>query len=206
MTPQRLTTVQGRGIVVRGNDIDTDRIVPARYLREITFARMGEYAFYDERFDAQGRPKAHPFNDPRFQGATILIVNENFGCGSSREHAPQALMRWGIRAIVGESFAEIFSGNCAVLGIPNLLLPKPEVLRLMDFVEGNPQAEIEIDIVKKAVRYDGVEVPATMNESIRESLIQGTWDMTALMLESLSKVREVASRLPYMSNFAAGSA
>jgi 3-isopropylmalate/(R)-2-methylmalate dehydratase small subunit len=202
MTPQRLTVIKGRGIVVRGNDIDTDRIVPARYLREITFARMGEYAFYDERFDAQGRRKAHPFNDPRFQGATILIVNENFGCGSSREHAPQALMRWGIRAMVGESFADIFSGNCGMLGMPNLLLPKPEVLRLMDFVEGNPEAEIEVDVEKRVVRYDGVEVPAKMNESIREALLQGTWDMTSLMLEAKDKVREVASRLPYMNNFA----
>ncbi len=202
MTPQRLTVIKGRGIVVRGNDIDTDRIVPARYLREITFARMGEYAFYDERFDAQGRRKAHPFNDPRFQGATILIVNENFGCGSSREHAPQALMRWGIRAMVGESFADIFSGNCGMLGMPNLLLPKPEVLRLMDFVEGNPEAEIEVDVEKRAVRYDGVEVPAKMNESIREALLQGTWDMTSLMLEAKDKIREVASRLPYMNNFA----
>ena len=202
MTPQRLTVIKGRGIVVRGNDIDTDRIVPARYLREITFARMGEYAFYDERFDAQGRRKAHPFNDPRFQGATILIVNENFGCGSSREHAPQALMRWGIRAMVGESFADIFSGNCGMLGMPNLLLPKPEILRLMDFVEGNPEAEIEVDVEKRAVRYDGVEVPAKMNESIREALLQGTWDMTSLMLEAKDKIREVASRLPYMKNFA----
>jgi 3-isopropylmalate/(R)-2-methylmalate dehydratase small subunit len=202
MTPQRLTVIKGRGIVVRGNDIDTDRIVPARYLREITFARMGEYAFYDERFDAQGRRKAHPFNDPRFQGATILIVNENFGCGSSREHAPQALMRWGIRAMVGESFADIFSGNCGMLGMPNLLLPKPEVLRLMDFVEGNPEAEIEVDVEKRAVRYDGVEVPAKMNESIREALLQGTWDMTSLMLEAKDKIREVASWLPYMNNFA----
>ncbi len=202
MTPQRLTVIKGRGIVVRGNDIDTDRIVPARYLREITFARMGEYAFYDERFDAQGRRKAHPFNAPRFQGATILIVNENFGCGSSREHAPQALMRWGIRAMVGESFADIFSGNCGMLGMPNLLLPKPEILRLMDFVEGNPEAEIEVDVEKRAVRYDGVEVPAQMNESIREALLQGTWDMTSLMLEAKDKIREVASRLPYMKNFA----
>lgn len=202
MTPQRLTVIKGRGIVVRGNDIDTDRIVPARYLREITFARMGEYAFYDERFDAQGRRKAHPFNDPRFQGATILIVNENFGCGSSREHAPQALMRWGIRAMVGESFADIFSGNCGMLGMPNLLLPKPEIMRLMDFVEGNPEAEIEVDVEKRAVRYDGVEVPAKMNESIREALLQGTWDMTSLMLEAKDKIREVASRLPYMNNFA----
>jgi 3-isopropylmalate/(R)-2-methylmalate dehydratase small subunit len=202
MTPQRITVVRGRGIAVRGDDMDTDRIIPARYLREITFARMGEYAFYDERFDAQGNKKPHPFNDPRFQGASILVVNENFGCGSSREHAPQALMRWGIRAIVGESFADIFSGNCGMLGVPTLLLAKTDVERLMSFIEEAPETEIEVDLEQKVVRYDGTELPASMNESVRDSLLKGTWDTTSLMLEAESEIRKIASTLPYLTNFA----
>ena len=116
----KVVKVTGTVIPMRGNDIDTDRIIPARYLKEITFARMGEYPFYDERFDSAGKPKAHPFNDPKYRGASILFVNKNFGCGSSREHAPQALFRFGIHAIVGESFAAIFAGNCVVMGIPTV--------------------------------------------------------------------------------------
>ena len=103
--------VEGRGVVVRGHDIDTDRIVPARYLKEITFSSMGEYPFFDERYDADGKPVEHPFNEDRFQGAQVLVVNRNFGCGSSREHAPQALYRWGIRVVIGESFGPIFAGS-----------------------------------------------------------------------------------------------
>ncbi|MCC7354271.1 MAG: 3-isopropylmalate dehydratase small subunit [Anaerolineae bacterium] len=201
MTPQQIAAVKGRGIVVRGNDVDTDRIIPARYLREITFARMGEYAFYDERFGAQGKVKTHPFNDPRFQGASILVVNENFGCGSSREHAPQALMRWGIQAIVGESFADIFSGNCGMLGVPTIYLAKPDVERLMDFIEAIPGAEIEVDLEKKVVKYGDVEIQARINESMRESLVKGTWDTTSLMLEAKDEIRKTASALPYLTNF-----
>lgn len=202
MTPQHIASVTGRSIVVRGNDIDTDRIIPARYLREITFARMGEYAFYDERFDAQGDLKEHPFNEQRFQGASILVVNENFGCGSSREHAPQALMRWGIKAIVGESFADIFSGNCGVMGVPTLLLAKADVERLMDYVEEFPETVVTVDIERKLVKYDSVEVQAWMNESVRDSFVKGTWDTTSLMLEAKDQIKQTASALPYLTHFA----
>jgi 3-isopropylmalate/(R)-2-methylmalate dehydratase small subunit len=201
MTPQQITSVTGTAIVTRGNDIDTDRIIPARYLREITFARMGEYAFFDDRLDSQGNQRSHPFNDPRFRNASILVVNENFGCGSSREHAPQALMRWGIKAIVGESFADIFSGNCGMLGVPTLLLAKADVERLMDFIEEVPDTEVLVDLERKVVKYDGVEIQAKMNESMRDSLTKGTWDTTSLMLEAKDEIRRTASALPYLTTF-----
>ena len=201
MTPQQITSVTGTAIVTRGNDIDTDRIIPARYLREITFARMGEYAFFDDRLDNQGHQRSHPFNDPRFQNASILVVNENFGCGSSREHAPQALMRWGIKAIIGESFADIFSGNCGMLGVPTLLLDKADVERLMDYIEEVPETEVTVDLERKVVKYDGVEIQAKMNESMRDSLTKGTWDTTSLMLEAKDEIRRTASALPYLTNF-----
>src|SRR5437870_13433395 len=126
----KIIQVVGRAIAVRGNDIDTDRIIPARYLKEITFTRMGEYPFFDERFDSSGKRKLHPFNDPRFKGASILFVNKNFGCGSSREHAPQALYRCGIKAIVGESFAAVFAGNCVMMGLPAATGSSPELAEL----------------------------------------------------------------------------
>ena len=140
MTTGRGTTVTGvagTGVPVRGDDIDTDRILPARFLKEVTFENMGEYAFYDRRFDAEGEPTDHPFNE--FEGASILVVNDNFGCGSSREHAPQALMRWGIDGIIGESFAEIFRDNCESLGVPTVTAPREAVVELQDWVAANPR-------------------------------------------------------------------
>src|ERR1041384_1620470 len=141
----KITRVAGRAIVVRGNDIDTDRIIPARYLKEVTFARMGEYPFFDERFDPAGKQKPHPFNDPRYKGASILFVNKNFGCGSSREHAPQALYRFGIHAIVGESFAAIFAGNCTMMGLPAVTVSHDDVELMMKMVEEVPQTRFALD-------------------------------------------------------------
>ena len=134
MSDAAVTGHRGRGIVVRGNDIDTDRIIPARYLANVTFAGLEDGVFRDARFTADGQPKDHPFNERRFAGASVLVVNRNFGCGSSREHAPQALARWGIRALVGESFAEIFFGNCTALGIPAVCASAADVAALMDAV------------------------------------------------------------------------
>lgn len=201
MSTLKISTVKGTGIVVRGNDTDTDRIIPARYLKEITFVRMGEYAFYDERYDQEGNEKEHPFNAPEFQHASILIVNDNFGCGSSREHAPQALLRWGIKAIIGESLADIFSGNCGMLGIPIVLLPQEEIERLMTFVENNPDAAIEVDLERQEAHYDDHALPVQMNESMRESLLNGTWDTTSLMLEATERVSEIVTTLPYVNRF-----
>ena len=145
----KITQVSGTAVPIRGNDIDTDRIIPARYLKEPTFARMGDYPFFDERFDAAGKKKDHPFNDPEYRGASILFVNKNFGCGSSREHAPQALYRFGIKAIVGESFAAIFAGNCTMMGLPTVVVDAKEIAQLMKGVEDNPRTEYTVDLAKQ---------------------------------------------------------
>src|SRR5919109_2263087 len=147
----KITQVSGRAVPIHGNDIDTDRIIPARYLKEPTFARMGEYPFFDERFDSTGKKKDHPFNDPEYRGASILFVNKNFGCGSSREHAPQALYRFGIKAIVGESFAAIFAGNCTMMGLPAVTVSAADIETLMKTVENNPRTQFMVDIEKKII-------------------------------------------------------
>jgi 3-isopropylmalate/(R)-2-methylmalate dehydratase small subunit len=197
----KVTRVVGRALPVRGNDIDTDRIIPARYLKEVTFARMGEYPFFDERFDASGKPKPHPFNDGRFKGASILFVNKNFGCGSSREHAPQALYRFGIRAIVGDSFAAIFAGNCVMMGLPCVVLSSPEIEELMRSVEKNPETVYSIDLEAKTLVYGNKQLPLQMPETSRNALITGSWDSTSLLHANMDKVKKVAAGLPYMSGF-----
>src|SRR5258705_7299536 len=151
----KITKVRGTAVPIRGNDIDTDRIIPARYLKEVTFARMGDYPFFDERFDAAKKKKDHPFNDPEYKGASILFVNKNFGCGSSREHAPQALYRFGIQAIVGESFAAIFAGNCTMMGLPTVVVDAKEIAQLMKSVEDNPRTEYTVDLESRTISYGG---------------------------------------------------
>ena len=198
----KVTQIAGKGIPVRGDDIDTDRIIPARYLKEITFENMGKYAFYDVRFDSAGKPKAHPFNDPRFAGGSILIVNRNFGSGSSREHAPQALMRFGIRAIVGESFAEIFAGNCQLLGIPCVTAKPEEVLALQDFVENeDPNGLLNLNLEEKIVSFDDQSIPVIIAEGRRKNLLEGSWNTLNLLVSGLKETREKAGTLPYISGF-----
>ena len=194
--------VSGPGIPVRGNDIDTDQIIPARYLKAITFEGLGEYAFMDQRFDDDGNEKDHPFNDERFQDANVLVVNANFGCGSSREHAPQALMRWGIDAIVGESFAEIFAGNCLALGIPTVTADQETIRALQDYVEKYPDAEIEVDVAAETVRYDEGTVEVTVDDAQRKALVDGIWDTTALMKANRNAIAETAASLPYVEDSA----
>lgn len=201
MAIEKITEIVGKGIVVRGNDIDTDRIIPARFLKEITFANMGKYAFYDERFDENGDKKNHPFNDDKYKNASVLVVNKNFGCGSSREHAPQSLMRWGIKAIIGESFADIFAGNCSMIGLPAVVAAKEEISKLMDFIEDNPTDETIVDIKNLEVVFNKSKSKISLNESIRKSLMEGTWDSTSLMLEAKEKIKETMQRLPYLNNF-----
>jgi len=198
----KINVVSGRTIPIRGNDIDTDRIIPARYLKEVTFARMGEYPFYDERFDSAGKRKPHPFNDGKYQGASILFVNKNFGCGSSREHAPQALLRFGIRAIVGESFAAIFAGNCVMIGLPTVTVLEAEMEELMRLAESEPQKSYRLDLQAKKLFVEGdrslyVELP----ESSRKAFLEGSWDSTAMLQTNLDKVRKVAASLSYLSGF-----
>jgi len=195
----KIVTIQGRAVPVQGDDIDTDRIIPARYLKEITFSRMGDYPFYDERFHPDGTKKDHPFNRAEYQGASILLGNVNFGCGSSREHAPQSLVRWGIRAVIAESFAEIFAGNCVMLGTPALVASKADVASLQKLATEKPGTVFTIDLQTMEVRADGITVSVTMPPSRRNALVEGTWDSTALLLANAAKVKEKASVLPHPS-------
>lgn len=197
----KITRVSGTAIPVRGNDIDTDRIIPARYLKEVTFARMGEYPFYDERFDADGKVKTHPFNDAQYQGASVLFVNKNFGCGSSREHAPQALFRFGIHAVVGESFAAIFAGNCIMMGIPTVTVTSAQMEALMKSVEAVPRTVYTIDLESKTLSFGERQIRFDQPESHRIALTSGSWDSTSMLLANLDKVKKVAVELPYISGF-----
>lgn len=197
----KIQSVKGRGVAVPGDDIDTDRIMPARYLRCVTFADIGQYTFQDERFDPQGTAKAHPFNDPKHKGASILVVNKNFGCGSSREHAPQGILRWGIRAIVGESFAEIFAGNCTAIGLPTVTASEADIKSLMAFVSDHPEADVELDLKTKQVLFGDrrMPVPVAMRDSARTLFLEGLWDSSATLLSAMDAVRAKASNLPYMN-------
>jgi len=197
----KITKASGTAVPIRGNDIDTDRIIPARYLKEVTFARMGEYPFFDERFDAAGKKKDHPFNDPEYKGASLLFVNKNFGCGSSREHAPQAIYRFGIKAIVGESFAAIFAGNCTMMGLPAVVVGAKEMDQLMKSVEENPRTEYSVDLETKTLSYGNVKIAIDLPETYRTALTMGSWDSTALLRANLEQVKKTAAKLPYMSGF-----
>lgn len=193
--------ISGTAIPMRGDDIDTDRIVPARYLKEVTFERMGEYPFIDERFDPQGNARPHPFNEEKYRGASVMLVNANFGCGSSREHAPQALYRRGIKAIVGESFAAIFTGNSLAIGLANVIVSHEDVEKLMAMVEADPTTQISVDIEEQCIVYPGGVIPAQVPETARKALTQGFWDSTATLAANESKVRNLAARLPYLNGF-----
>ncbi len=195
-----ISQVQGPGVPVRGNDIDTDQIVPARFLKEVTFDNMGEYAFYDVRRNDDGNLNDHPFN--RYPNATILVVNENFGCGSSREHAPQALMRWGIDGLIGESFAEIFAGNCQALGLPTATADHETVAWIMAQVTADPALELTIDVEAETVTVGDEPVNVTISDAQREALLQGVWDTTALMRSYMDEVEQTADWLPYLNEFA----
>ncbi|QLG63497.1 3-isopropylmalate dehydratase small subunit [Halorarum salinum] len=192
--------VSGTGIPVRGNDIDTDQIIPARFLKAVTFEGLGQFAFFDQRFTEEDEEKEHPFNEDRFRGASVLAVNANFGCGSSREHAPQALMRWGIDAIVGESFAGIFQGNCLALGIPALTASHEEITALQDWIDEHPDGEIEVDVAAETVTYGDTTIEASVDEAQRRALVEGEWDTTALMDSNAGAVRGTAESLPYVTD------
>jgi len=191
--PARIERISGRGLPMRGNDIDTDRIIPARYLKAVSFEGLEQHVFADDRTDP-----SHPFNQPQYQGAGILLVNSNFGCGSSREHAPQAIQRWGIRAIVGEGYSEIFFGNSVSLGLPCLTVSHDDLERLMAAVEADPSTEITVDVQALRVSAGGTTATATMPAPAHEALVAGLWDGTGLLLTDFDQVRELAARLPYV--------
>ena len=205
----RIETVHGTGIPVRGNDIDTDQIIPARFLKVLTFDGLGEFAFFDQRYENAGpdgagnaeaaeRPTDHPFNQAQYEGASVLVVNANFGCGSSREHAPQALKRWGIDAVVGESFAEIFAGNCLALGIPTVTADTESIEALQEYVENNPDAALTVDVEEEIVEYGEGTVDADVDPTQRRALTAGEWDTTAMLGANPGEVAETANSLPYV--------
>ncbi len=193
---QAIATIEGRGLPLRGDDIDTDRIIPGRFLKTVTFEGLERHLFEDDR--ASG---GHPVDDPRYQGATVLVVNANFGCGSSREHAPQALQRWGIQAIVAESFAEIFFGNSMMMGMPCVTASPVDVRALQDRVENDPGAHLRLDLAAGTCVGDGSICAITLPPRIRDAFLSGAWDTTGMLMDRFEDVAATAARLPYVRGF-----
>ena len=194
---RRITQFTGRALPMRGNDIDTDRIIPARFLRSITFDGLEQHVFEDDRKSAGGPYNRHPFDVSHFQGAAVLLVNSNFGCGSSREHAPQALHRWGIQVVIGESFAEIFLGNSGMIGLPCVTAAPEDIAALMDLVEREPATEFAVDLVAGTCRAGRLTVAITLSPKMLEAFTSGHWDTTGMLLDRFDEVRETSRRLPY---------
>jgi 3-isopropylmalate/(R)-2-methylmalate dehydratase small subunit len=200
MSLEKVTNITGRGVFVPGADIDTDRIIPARFMKCVTFDGLGEFAFYDVRFDPEGNTTAHPLNDARFSGANVLIAGINFGCGSSREHAPQSLKKYGFDAVIAESFAEIFNGNCTTLAMPCVVATAEYIAVLRAAVESNPQTKITICLATLTVSTDGgLSFSVTMPESARDSLMAGRWDPIQELLDNNSLIEARATALGYVS-------
>ncbi len=197
MNDQKITQIRGRAIPLPGDDIDTDRITPARFLRAITFEGMEKALFCDERENIPD----HPIDNPDYKGANLLFVGKNFGSGSSREHAPQAIKRYGIEAIVGLSFAEIFSGNCLAIGVPTVTTSQESIQKLIAHTQQNPGTEYTVDLEKMTLTYGGETMDIQMLEERRNSYLKGTWDVLAILRANLPQVREVAGKLPYMHDF-----
>jgi 3-isopropylmalate/(R)-2-methylmalate dehydratase small subunit len=199
MALAKITSVSGRAVYVPGNDIDTDRIIPARFMKCVTFDGLGKFLFYDVRKNADGSDKAHPLNEARFKGATILLSGLNFGCGSSREHAPQAIQKYGFRAVVAEGFAEIFFGNCTTLGIPCMVAKREDIARIAEAVNANPQLEVTLDLDAREIRFGGQVVKATLRETDRDALVNGRWDAIGELLDGRSAIQATAAKLPYLA-------
>ncbi|MGD0092004.1 MAG: 3-isopropylmalate dehydratase small subunit [Planctomycetota bacterium] len=197
MPLEKITEVVGTAVYVPGDDIDTDRIIPARFMKCVTFDGLGKFLFYDARFDKAGRTLGHPLDDPGHTGACILLSGRNFGCGSSREHAPQALRKFGIRALIAESFAEIFAGNCTTLGLPCVQLPGAEIQRLAAALAAAPQAALRIDLAAGQVFWAGGSAAFKMKAGAREALLAGEWDALAQLLDGKEQVAALAAQLGY---------
>jgi 3-isopropylmalate/(R)-2-methylmalate dehydratase small subunit len=197
---EKFSQVIGRGVVVPGNDIDTDRIIPARFLKCVTFDALAEGLFADDRKAAAVSGGVHSLEDDQFRGATIMLTGANFGCGSSREHAPQAIRKFGIRAIIAENYAEIFFGNSTNIGLPCVSAARESIQKIAAAVEKNPQLEIAVDLENEVIRYGDESVAMTMRDSARDALIAGRWDTIAELLEGAEAVNATAVGLPYMAS------
>ena len=198
MALDKITSVTGRGVFVAGDDIDTDRIIPARFMKCVTFDDLGQYMFYDVRFFEDGSEKKHVLNDPRHQNASILISGVNFGCGSSREHAPQALYRAGFRAVIAESFAEIFFGNSVTLGMPCVEATAESLRTLVAAIQSDPDAELTIDVENETVTVGGEVHQVVVRSTAKHALAAGRWDPIAELLEADEAIAATAARLPYL--------
>lgn len=193
-----VTRVSGRAVFIPGADIDTDRIIPARFMKCVTFDGLGEFAFYDVRFDEHGNKTEHPLNDPRFEGASILVAGVNFGCGSSREHAPQSLRKFGFTGVIAESFAEIFFGNSTTLAMPCVAASAADVQRLREAVEADPSTEVTIDVDALRVSTSGgLSFAVAMPDSAREALVSGRWDPIQELLDNEAAIEAKARELHY---------
>ncbi|NNE92150.1 MAG: 3-isopropylmalate dehydratase small subunit [Verrucomicrobiales bacterium] len=200
MALDTITSVSGKGVYVPGSDIDTDRIIPARFMKCVTFDGLGEFLFYDVRFDQDGKKKDHPLNDPRFSEASVLISGVNFGCGSSREHAPQAIYRYGFRAVIAQSFAEIFFGNCATLGVPCAAVSGEDIEKIAAAVEADPSTEITVDVEKCEVRFGDQSVPANFPDTARDAFLSARWDPIGELLDSNDEIEKTAGNLSYFAS------
>lgn len=198
MSLPKITSVTGTAVHVPGDDIDTDRIIPARYLKCVTFDDLAGTHFYDVRFDPDGKPTGHPLDDPKFAGSSIMLSGSNFGCGSSREHAPQAIYRSGYRAVIAESFAEIFFGNSTTLGMPCVCGSREDIAALGAFIEANPSTEVTIDLKALTVTYGEQSFPVTMADSARHSLTAGEWDPITELIDNKTAIESTAEALPYV--------
>lgn len=201
MAIEKISQLAGRALPLEGDNIDTDRIIPARFLRSITFEGLEKHLFEDDRQQLEAAGQRHRMSDPAYAGASILLVNANFGCGSSREHAPQAIRRSGIRAVVGESFSEIFFGNSVALGMPCVTAEASAVAALMRIVEQDPATQLAVDLDRMMVAAGEATYPIAIPSAARESFLDGTWDATGLLLDKFEEVEAVAGRLPYVAGW-----
>jgi len=199
MALAKITSVTGRAVNVPGNDIDTDRIIPARFMKCVTFDGLGEFLFFDVRHTPEGVPTGHPIDKPEHKGATVLLSGANFGCGSSREHAPQAIAKAGFKAVIAENFAEIFFGNSTTLGMPCVTASREDIAKIAAAVEANPQTEVTIDLVKLEARFAGQSVKIAQRESARDALVNGRWDAIGELIDGLPDAKNTAAKLPYMA-------
>ena len=198
MALAKINQVTGSAIHVPGDDIDTDRIIPARFMKCVTFDGLGEYLFHDVRFDDQGDKKAHSLNDERFSGSSIMLSGKNFGCGSSREHAPQSLYRAGFRALIAGNFAEIFFGNSINLGIPCVSMEAENRATLAQWIESNAGTEVTVDVDLLQVRAGDLTLPCEMRAGARDSLLNGAWDPLDELLSANQEVDQIAQKLAYV--------